>query len=63
MLFSTYGSVLDINVLRTAKMRGQAHVVFKDVQTAVQAMRNLEGFEFFGKNIVCLLTSTTLREC
>ncbi|CAL3964266.1 unnamed protein product, partial [Diplocarpon coronariae] len=51
MLFSTYGPVLDVVALRTAKMRGQAHVVFRDVQTATQAMRALQGFDFFGKQI------------
>jgi RNA recognition motif-containing protein len=29
-------------------MRGQAHVVFRDIQTATQAMRALQGFELFG---------------
>lgn len=48
MLFSTYGPVLDVVALKTMKMRGQAHVVFRDVQTATQAMRSLEGFEFLG---------------
>ena len=62
MLFSTYGSVLDINVLRNAKMRGQAHVVFKDVQTAVQAMRNLEGFDFFGKNLVRIFSNSSSND-
>ncbi|KAG9236326.1 hypothetical protein BJ875DRAFT_482399 [Amylocarpus encephaloides] len=48
ILFSTYGPVLDVVALRTAKMRGQAHVVYRDVQTATQAMRALQGFDFFG---------------
>ncbi|CAK7215328.1 hypothetical protein SCUCBS95973_002444 [Sporothrix curviconia] len=48
LLFSTYGTVLDVVALRTMKMRGQAHIVFRDVQAATQAMRSLEGFEFFG---------------
>ena len=52
MLFSTYGTVLDIVAQKTMKMRGQAHIVFKDVQTAAQAMRQLEGFVFFGKPMV-----------
>ncbi|KAJ9634562.1 hypothetical protein H2199_008845 [Coniosporium tulheliwenetii] len=30
MLFSTYGPVLDVVALKTSKMRGQAHVVFRD---------------------------------
>ena len=52
LLFSTYGSVLDIVALKTMKMRGQAHVVYKDIQTATQAMRALDGFEFFGFQLV-----------
>jgi len=50
-LFSTYGPVLDVVALRTMKMRGQAHIVFRDIQTATQAMRALQGFEFFGKEL------------
>ncbi|SPQ18173.1 98ceeef0-2ac6-4293-be16-fee04c23634d [Thermothielavioides terrestris] len=49
MLFSTYGSVLDVVALKTMKMRGQAHIVYKDIQTATQAMRSLDGFEFLGR--------------
>ncbi|TQN73783.1 U2 small nuclear ribonucleoprotein B [Colletotrichum shisoi] len=49
LLFSTYGPVLDIVALKTMKMRGQAHITFRDVQTATQAMRSLEGFEFLGR--------------
>ncbi|QDS72674.1 hypothetical protein FKW77_002937 [Venturia effusa] len=48
-LCSTHGPVLDIVALKTAKMRGQAHVTFKDIQCASTAMRALNGFEFFGR--------------
>lgn len=51
-LFSTYGPVLDVVAMKTMKMRGQAHVVFRDAQTATQAMRALRGFEFFGYELV-----------
>jgi RNA recognition motif-containing protein len=54
-LFSTYGSVLDVVALKTPKMRGQAHVTYKDVQTATQAMRALQKFEFLGKEMVSSL--------
>jgi U2 small nuclear ribonucleoprotein B'' len=54
MLFSTYGPVLDI-VTRRMNMRGQAHVVYRDIQTATQAMRALQGFDFFGKEMVSRL--------
>ncbi|MCJ1298378.1 U2 snRNP complex subunit msl1 [Hypocenomyce scalaris] len=32
-------------------MRGQAHIVFRDVQASTQAMRALQGFDFFGKDM------------
>ncbi|KAB8200639.1 hypothetical protein BDV34DRAFT_216984 [Aspergillus parasiticus] len=51
MLFSTYGTVLDVVAMKTKRMRGQAHIVFKDVQASTQAMRALQGFEFFGKQM------------
>jgi U2 small nuclear ribonucleoprotein B'' len=60
ILFSTYGPVLDVVALRTMKMRGQAHVVYRDVQTATQAMRALQGFEFFGKDMVCHIGSASI---
>lgn len=55
MLFSTYGPVLDIVTQRVGakkqNMRGQAHVVYRDIQTSTQAMRALQGFDFFGREL------------
>lgn len=51
MLFSTYGPVLDVVALKTMSMRGQAHIVYRDVQTATQAMRSLEGQDFLGQQL------------
>ncbi|EME80376.1 uncharacterized protein MYCFIDRAFT_31866 [Pseudocercospora fijiensis CIRAD86] len=51
MLLSTYGPVLDITALKTPKMRGQAHVLFRDVNSATQAMRHCQGYEFFGREM------------
>ncbi|KAI0450138.1 hypothetical protein F5B21DRAFT_508484 [Xylaria acuta] len=51
LLFSTYGPVLDVVALKTAKMRGQAHIVFRDTHAATQAMRSLDGFQFLGKEL------------
>ena len=53
MLFSVYGPVLDVVCLKTAKMRGQAHVLFRDVSASTQAMRVVQGTDFFGKDMVC----------
>ena len=58
-LFTTYGPVLDIVALKTASMRGQAHIVFRDIQASTYAMRALQGFDFFGKEMV----SGTTRRC
>lgn len=52
MLFSTYGPILDVVALKTMKMRGQAHIVYRDVQAATQAMRSLESFQFLGREMV-----------
>lgn len=52
MLFSTFGPVLDITAVKSSKMRGQAHVLFRDVHAATQAMRACQGFEFYGREMV-----------
>lgn len=52
MLFSTFGPVLDIVALKTMEMRGQAHIVFRDIQAATQAMRSLDGQSFLGRTMV-----------
>ncbi|KAF2212620.1 hypothetical protein CERZMDRAFT_12837, partial [Cercospora zeae-maydis SCOH1-5] len=51
MLFTTYGPVLDVTAMKGSKMRGQAHVLFRDVNTATQAMRHCQGYDFFGKEM------------
>lgn len=53
MLFTSYGPVLDVVALKTAKMRGQAHVLFRDREASASAMRALQGVDFFGKSMVC----------
>lgn len=58
MLFATYGIIIDIVVGNSAKMRGQAHIVFKDIETSTQAMRALNETEFFGKKMARKLNFT-----
>ncbi|KND03734.1 uncharacterized protein SPPG_01192 [Spizellomyces punctatus DAOM BR117] len=50
-LFSQHGHVLDVVALKTIKMRGQAFVVFRDISSATTAMRALQEFPFFDKNM------------
>ena len=52
MLFSLYGPVLDVVCMKTPKMRGQAHILFRDVSASTQAMRAVQGTDFFGKEMV-----------
>lgn len=51
-LFLPFGPVLDIVALKTLKMRGQAFVVFRDIEAATQALRKLQNYVFYGKPMV-----------
>jgi len=48
-LFSQYGTVLDIIALKTLKMRGQAFIVFRDVPSATNALRQMQNYHFYDK--------------
>lgn len=43
-IFSQFGQILDILVSRSLKMRGQAFVIFKEVSSATNALRSMQGF-------------------
>lgn len=51
-LFSTYGKIIDIIASKTAKMRGQAFLVFESLAEATAAMRACEGMMFYDKPMV-----------
>ncbi|CAI9562915.1 unnamed protein product [Staurois parvus] len=48
-LFSQFGHVMDIVALKTIKMRGQAFVIFKELSSSTNALRQLQGFPFYDK--------------
>ncbi|CAO3694838.1 unnamed protein product [Umbelopsis ramanniana] len=50
-LFLTYGDILDIVIMKKEKMRGQAFVVFDDIASATAALKSLNGFPFYEKNL------------
>ena len=50
-LFSQFGDVLEINVRKSKKMRGQAFIVYKDVNYATRAKVSLNNFLFLGSRI------------
>ena len=51
-LFTRHGKVLEIIVLRRDGLRGQAWVIFDDVQAATDALQALQGFTLFGRDLV-----------
>lgn len=54
-IFSQFGQILDILVARTMKMKGQAFVIFKEVNSASNALRSMQGFPFYDKPMVSSL--------
>ncbi|KAM4695715.1 U1 small nuclear ribonucleoprotein A [Rhinophrynus dorsalis] len=48
-IFSQFGQILDILVSRSLRMRGQAFVIFKEVGSATNALRSMQGFPFYDK--------------
>lgn len=55
-IFSQFGNILDIVAMKTLKMRGQAFVVFADVASATNALRSMQGFPFYEKPMVGVLS-------
>lgn len=54
-IFGEHGQIIDIVAMKTPPRRGQAFIVFKEISSAVIAMRNLQGYPFFGKSLVSLI--------
>ncbi|KZP32879.1 RNA-binding domain-containing protein [Athelia psychrophila] len=48
-LFTTYGKIIDVIATKSAKMRGQAFLVFTDLAGATSALRACEGMVFYDK--------------
>lgn len=50
-IFSQFGQILDIVAMKTLKMRGQAFVIFKEIASATNALRTMQGFPFYDKQM------------
>eukprot|EP00116_Pleurobrachia_bachei_P010252 sb/3470514/ len=48
-IFSQFGEILEIVAGKSLKARGQAFVVFKDINSASNALRSMQGFPFYEK--------------
>ncbi|XP_071072606.1 U2 small nuclear ribonucleoprotein B''-like [Dasypus novemcinctus] len=47
--FSPFGHVVGIVALKTMRMREQAFLIFKELCSSTNALRQLQGFPFYGK--------------
>ncbi|GMH39664.1 hypothetical protein BSKO_07562 [Bryopsis sp. KO-2023] len=57
-MFTQFGPILDIVCSDSQKMRGQAWVVFSDINAATNALRTMQGFPFFEKPIAIQYAKT-----
>ena len=48
-LFSNHGEVHEVHAKANIRMRGQAHIVMADEETAQTAIKALRGYFFYGK--------------
>jgi len=48
-VFSQFGTVLDVLVKKTLKLRGQAFIIFRDIGSASNALRQMNNFIFYDK--------------
>uniref|UniRef100_A0A6N2N1E8 RRM domain-containing protein n=1 Tax=Salix viminalis TaxID=40686 RepID=A0A6N2N1E8_SALVM len=48
-VFSQFGKILEILAFKTLKHKGQAWVIFEDVKSASNAMRQMQSFPFYDK--------------
>jgi RNA recognition motif-containing protein len=48
-LFVSYGRVVGVIAIKGVKMRGQAFIVFDDIQNSTAALRSLQGVMFYDK--------------
>merc|ERR1719428_697954 len=48
-VFAAFGGIMDIIAMKSLKRRGQAWIIFKEVSSATNALRSLQGFPFYNK--------------
>ncbi|VDM62875.1 unnamed protein product [Angiostrongylus costaricensis] len=48
-IFTQFGEIISIMTFKTLRMRGQAHIIFKEISSASNALRAMQGFPFYDK--------------
>lgn len=57
-VFSQFGKILEVLAFKTLKHKGQAWVVFDEVSSATNALRQMQGFPFYDKPMVYFFEKT-----
>ncbi|EPX71604.1 U1 snRNP-associated protein Usp102 [Schizosaccharomyces octosporus yFS286] len=57
-LFGAYGKILSVHARKTLRMRGQAFVVFENLQDASRALQDLQGYPLYGKPMMIQFSRT-----
>lgn len=47
--FSQFGPIQDIVMRKSYRLRGQAFIIFHDIESATRALRTMQGFTFYDK--------------
>lgn len=47
--FSQFGPIVDIVMRKSYRLRGQAFIIFRDIESAAKALRTMQGFYFYDK--------------
>lgn len=47
--FSQFGPIVDIVMRKSYRLRGQAFIIFRDIESAAKALRSMQGFIFYDK--------------
>merc|ERR1719436_1167112 len=48
-VFAAFGGIIDIVAMKSLKRRGQAWIIFKEISSATNALKSLQGFPFYNK--------------
>ncbi|KAI9596829.1 RNA-binding domain-containing protein [Syncephalis fuscata] len=51
-LFERYGALHEVHVKKYVRMRGQAFIVFKELDSATKALKEVQGFPLYNKPMV-----------
>lgn len=47
--FSQFGPIVDIVMRKSYRLRGQAFIIFRDIESATKALRTMQGFPFYDR--------------